>query len=124
MSKRDYYEILSVARTASDEELKKAYRRLAVQHHPDRNPGDKAAEEKFKEINEGYQVLSDPQKRQAYDQFGHAGLGDMGGLGGGGFSEGFGCFSDIFDNIFVDIFGNQGGGGRNSSGLDLRYNLE
>ena len=78
MSKRDYYEILGVSRTASDEELKKAYRKLAVQHHPDRNPGDKSAEEKFKEINEAYQILSDSQKRSAYDRFGHSAVGGQG----------------------------------------------
>src|SRR3954463_13718749 len=118
-SKRDYYEILSVTRTANEEELRKAYRRLAIQYHPDRNPGDKEAEEKFKEINEAYQVLSDAKKRALYDQFGHAGLG---GMGGGGF-EGFsGSFSDIFDNIFGDIFGQGAGGGQ--AGVDLRYTLE
>lgn len=120
MTKRDYYEILQVSRTATDEELKKAYRKLAVAHHPDRNPGDKTAEDLFKEINEAYQVLSDPQKRAAFDRFGHAGLG-----GAGGFEQGFGggaSFSDIFDNIFGDMF-NQGGQGQ-AGGVDLRYHLE
>lgn len=116
--KEDYYEILGVARGCTDDDLKKAYRRLAVQFHPDRNPGDKQAEETFKKLNEAYQVLSDPKKRAAYDQFGHAGLG---GMGAGGFEGGFGSFSDIFDNIFGDIFGGGAGGG---SGVDLRYNLE
>lgn len=122
MTKRDYYEILQVARTASGEELKKAYRRLAVQHHPDRNPGDKKAEELFKEINEAYSILSDANKRSAYDRFGHAGLGGAGGFGG--FEQGFGgaSFSDIFDNIFGDIFGQQAGGP--AGGVDLRYHLE
>jgi molecular chaperone DnaJ len=119
MAKEDYYIILGIVRGASDDEIKKAYRRLAVQFHPDRNPGDKSAEEKFKEVNEAYQVLSDAQKRAAYDQFGHAGLG---GAGFGGFEQGFGAsFSDIFDNIFGDMFS---GGGGASSGVDLRYNLE
>jgi molecular chaperone DnaJ len=120
MTKRDYYEVLEVTKTANGDELKKSYRRLAIQYHPDRNPGDKTAEEKFKEINEAYQILSDDRKRQAYDQFGHAGLG-----GAGGFDAGFGSgsFSDIFDNIFGDIFGGGGGGG-GQSGVDLRYNLE
>jgi len=119
-TREDYYIVLGVIREASDEELKKAYRKLAIQHHPDRNPGDKASEEKFKKINEAYQVLSDPQKRAAYDQFGHAGV-NQGGFGG--FEQGFGSgsFSDIFDNIFGDIFGGGAGG---SSGVDLRYNLE
>jgi molecular chaperone DnaJ len=122
MAKRDYYEILSVTRTATDDELKKAYRRLAVQYHPDRNPGDKKSEELFKEINEAYQILSDAQKRSVYDQFGHAGISGSGGFGGG-FEGGFsGSFTDIFDNIFGDIFG--GGQSGSSGGVDLRYNLE
>lgn len=121
MVKRDYYEVLEITRTSSGEEIKKSYRRLAIQYHPDRNPGDKASEDKFKEINEAYQILSDDKKRQLYDQFGHAGLG---GAGGGGFDQGFnGSFSDIFDNIFGDIFGGGGAGGQ-SAGVDLRYNLE
>ncbi len=121
-TREDYYIILGVIRTVSDDELKKAYRKLAIQHHPDRNPGDKASEEKFKQLNEAYQILSDPQKRAAYDKFGHAGV-NQGGFGGGGFEQGFGggSFSDIFDNIFGDIFGGQSGG---SSGVDLRYNLD
>lgn len=120
MSKVDYYSLLEISASVSDEEIKKAYRKLAVQYHPDRNPGDKAAEEKFKEINQAYQVLSDPQKRAAYDRMGHAAFTQGG--GGGGFEGGFSNFSDVFDNIFGDIFGNQGGG--NQSGVDLRYNLE
>jgi molecular chaperone DnaJ len=119
MAKRDYYEILGVSKSVSDDELKKAYRRVAIQYHPDKNPGDKEAEEKFKEANEAYQVLSDAQKRAAYDRFGHAGIGGQ----GFGFDPGFGAgsFSDIFDNIFGDIFG---GGRAGDSGVDLRYNLE
>lgn len=116
--KEDYYEVLGVVRGCSEEELKKAYRKMAVQFHPDRNPGDKGAEDRFKKVNEAYQILSDPKTRSVYDQFGHAGLGGMG--GGGGFEQGFGSFSDIFDNIFGDIFG----GGQASTGIDLRYNLE
>ncbi len=120
MAKRDYYEILGVDRAASDDELKKAYRKLAIQYHPDRNRGDSTCEERFKEVNEAYQILSEPQKRAAYDRFGHAGLG-QGGFGG--FEQGFsgGNFSDIFDNIFGDIFGGGSGG---SSAIDLRYTLE
>lgn len=118
MAKRDYYEILEVTRSASDEELKKAYRKLAVQFHPDRNPGDKAAEDKFKELNEAYQILSEPKRRMAYDQFGHAGVGGSQGFDPSGFSSG--SFTDIFDNIFGDIFG----GGSQGGGVDLRYNLE
>ncbi|MBI1860286.1 MAG: molecular chaperone DnaJ [Deltaproteobacteria bacterium] len=117
--KRDYYEILGVVRGVSEDDLKKAYRKAAVQYHPDRNPGDKTAEEKFKEVNEAYQVLSDPKRRSAYDQFGHSAFQ------GGGFEQGFSSatFTDIFDNIFGDIFGASGGGGP-SNGVDLRYNLE
>lgn len=122
MAKRDYYEILEVTREVTEDGLKKSYRKLAVQYHPDRNPGNKEAEEKFKELSEAYQVLSDPKKRAAYDQFGHAGVGAGGPGGFGGFDpNGFsGSFTDIFDNIFGDIFGGQHQGG----GVDLRYNLE
>ncbi len=113
--------MLGLARDASDDDIKRAYRKYAIQYHPDRNPGDKVAEDSFKEVNEAYQVLSNPAKRSAYDQFGHAGLG---GQGFGGFEQGFGggSFTDIFDNIFGDIFG--GGRGQASAGTDLKYNLE
>ncbi len=125
-AKRDYYEILVVARTATDDELKKAYRKLAIQYHPDRNPNDKVAEDKFKEVNEAYQILSDPQKRAAYDRFGHAGVNQGGGFGGGFDPSGFGggSFTDIFDNIFGDIFGGGGGQSQASAGVDLRYHME
>ncbi len=124
MAKRDYYEILGVSKSVGDQELKKAYRRLAMKYHPDRNPDSEEAEEKFKEAKEAFEVLSDPQKRQAYDQFGHAGVDQsQGGFGGGGAS-----FSDIFGDVFGDIFGGRasgGGGGRQQRrGADLRYNLE
>ncbi len=124
MSKRDYYLILSVERNASAAEIKKAFKRLAMKHHPDRNPDDKSAEGKFKEAKEAYEVLSDSQKRAAYDQFGHAGVdASMG--GSGGFHAGAGGFSDVFGDVFGDIFG----GGRSSEnrayrGADLRYQLE
>ena len=122
MAKRDYYEVLGVSKNATDAELKKAYRRLAMKHHPDRNPDDADAEENFKEAKEAHDVLSDSQKRAAYDQFGHAGVdGAMGGAGGGAGAAGFG---DIFDSVFGDIFG---GGGRSGErvyrGADLRYEL-
>ncbi|MHB1093695.1 molecular chaperone DnaJ [Thiobacillus sp.] len=119
MSKRDYYEILGVTKNASDEEIKKAYRKLAMKHHPDRNPDNKGSEEKFKEAKQAYEILSDSDKRAAYDQFGHAGIDQQGGMGGGG------GFSDAFSDIFGDIFG--GGGNRRDRvyrGADLRYNLE
>jgi molecular chaperone DnaJ len=120
--KRDYYEVLGVAKNASEQEIKQAYRKLAMKFHPDKNQGDKTAEEKFKEINEAYEVLSDAQKRSSYDQFGHAGVDpSQGGHGGG---AGFGNFSDIFEDLF-------GGGGRRQerrsgprSGADLAYNIE
>lgn len=125
-TKRDYYEVLGVAKNASDDEIKKAYRKLAMKHHPDRNPDDKSAEEKFKEAKEAYEVLSDADKRPAYDQFGHEGVnpqgGGHGGFGGGG--AGF-DFSDIFEGMFG---GGAAGSGRGRSnvyrGADLRYNLE
>src|SRR5207344_2345603 len=127
MSKRDYYEVLGVARNASEEELKKAYRRLAMKHHPDRNPDDKKSEEQFKEAKEAYEVLTDAKKRAAYDQFGHAGVDPSAGFGGRpGGPEGFGGFADAFGDIFGEIFGQQGRGGGSGvyRGADLRYNLE
>lgn len=123
MSKRDYYEILGVNKNASDAELKKAFKRLAMKLHPDRNPDDKGAEEKFKEAKEAYEILDNPQKRAAYDQFGHAGVEQ----GGGGHPGGGASFSDIFGDVFGDIFTGGGGGGgqqRARRGADLRYNLD
>src|SRR5689334_1589813 len=121
VTKRDYYEVLTVNRDADDQALKSAYRKLALQHHPDRNPGDKHAEETFKEVSEAYSVLSDPQKRVQYDQFGHAAFGD-----GGPFAGGF-DFSGGFEDVFGDIFGEFFGGGTRRRGRgrgeDLRYNL-
>jgi molecular chaperone DnaJ len=127
MSKRDYYEVLGVQRNATEAEIKKAFKRLAMKYHPDRNPDDEEAKTKFGEAREAYDVLSDAQKRAAYDQFGHAGVeGGMGG-GPGGFGGGGGAsFSDIFGDVFGDIFGGGGarGGQRAYRGADLRYNLE
>ena len=123
MAKQDYYETLGVTRNASEAELKKAYRRLAMKYHPDRNQGDAKAEEKFKAAKEAYEVLSDPQKRAAYDQFGHAGVDPSATPGGGGFRGG-GSFSDIFDDVFGDIFGGRSGGRQAYRGADLRYDLE
>jgi molecular chaperone DnaJ len=128
MSKRDYYEVLGVSRTVTEKDLKSSFRKLAMQYHPDKNPGDASAEVKFKEINEAYQVLSDPQKRGAYDRFGHAAF-QQGGGGGPGFGNEFGDFmSDIFDTFFGDARqgggrGTRGPGGR-ERGADMRYNLE
>ncbi len=129
MAKTDYYELLGVSRNASAADIKKAYRRAAQKHHPDRNPDDKGAEEKFKEAKEAYEVLSNGQKRAAYDQFGHAGV-DSSAAGAAG-AAGGANFSDVFGDVFGDIFGGgragggrAGGGGRVYRGADLRYNLE
>ena len=128
MAKRDYYEVLGVGRDASEKDIKKAYRRLAMKYHPDRNPDDAGAEEKFKEASEAAEVLTDSEKRATYDQFGHAafegggGAGGFGGFGGGG----SGSFSSIFEDVFGDIFGGSGGGRRQAGpnrGADLRYVL-
>ncbi|HEX9962158.1 MAG TPA: DnaJ domain-containing protein, partial [Pyrinomonadaceae bacterium] len=124
MSKRDYYEVLGVSRTATDAEIKAAYRKMAVQHHPDKNPDNAEAEEKFKEAAEAYSVLSDAQKRGAYDRFGHSGVGAGAGFGGAGFT---GNIEDIFDLFgFGDMFGGGTRGRRTSAqrGADLRYDLE
>ncbi len=127
MSKRDFYEILDVGRNATDEEIKKAYRKLAMKYHPDRNADNPSAEEKFKEVKEAYEMLSDPQKRAAYDQYGHAGVDPNMGAGGFGGGQPFG---DAFGDIFGDIFGNMGGRQQQRSGpqvfrgSDLRYSME
>src|SRR6185369_13036128 len=127
--KRDYYEVLGLNRDASEEDIKKSYRKLAMKHHPDRNPDSKDAEEKFKEAKEAYEMLTDAEKRRAYDAYGHAGVNpQMGGMGAGmgGGPEGFGGFAEAFGDIFSDIFGAGQGRGRASvfRGADLRYNLE
>lgn len=128
MSKRDYYEVLGAQKNASADDLKKAYRKLAMQYHPDRNQGDKTAEQKFKEINEAYDCLKDEQKRAAYDRFGHAAFEGGGGRpGAGGGAAGFdfgGGFADIFDEMFGEFMGRGRGGQTNNRGNDLRYNLE
>ena len=123
MSKRDFYEVLGVGRDASEREVKKAYKRLAMKFHPDRNPGDKEAEASFKEVKEAYEILTDSDKKAAYDQFGHAGVDPNRGGGGHGGAD----FGDVFGDIFGDIFGGgrRGGGQRQAArGSDLRYNLE
>lgn len=123
MSKRDYYEVLSVGRDASEREIKKAYKRLAMKFHPDRNPDDKTAEASFKEVKEAYEILTDSDKKAAYDQFGHAGVDPN--RGGGGFG-GNADFGDVFGDVFGDIFGGGRRGGQRQAarGSDLRYNLE
>jgi len=131
MAKRDYYDVLGVPKNATDDDIKKAYRKLAMKHHPDRNQGDgaKAAEEKFKEAKEAYEMLSDAQKRAAYDQHGHAGVDPNAGMGGFRGGEGFGGFAEAFGDIFGDIFngggGRRGGGGQQVyRGSDLSYAME
>ncbi|MEO1091436.1 MAG: molecular chaperone DnaJ [Pseudomonadota bacterium] len=120
MAKRDYYEVLGVKRGADGQELKSAYRKLAMQYHPDRNPGDATAETRFKEINEAYEILKDDQKRAAYDQFGHAAFEQGGGGRPGGFD--FSSFADVFDDLFGDLSGRRRGNGHR--GADLRFNLQ
>lgn len=123
MEQRDFYELLEVSRSASDAEIKKAYRKLAMKYHPDRNPDDSTAEEKFKEIQNAYSILSDKQKRAAYDQFGHAGVDPSRGGGHGG----FGGFGDVFEDIFENIFSGGRGQGRQSRGQrgsDLQFNVQ
>src|ERR1700751_5304688 len=124
MAKQDFYEVLGVSKSANPDELKTAYRKLAMRHHPDRNPGDKTAEQKFKEISEAYDILKDDQKRAAYDRFGHAAFEQAGARGPGdfGFSGGF---ADIFDEMFGEFMGGgRGGQAGPNRGSDLRYNLE
>jgi molecular chaperone DnaJ len=123
MSKRDFYDVLGVAKNATDDEIKKAYRKLAMKHHPDRNPDDRHAEGKFKEAKEAYEILSDPQKRAAYDRFGHAGVDPNAAAAAGG--AGMGGFAEAFGDIFGDIFGNAARGRTGAfRGADLRYNME
>ena len=125
MAKRDYYDILGVSRGAGDGEIKAAFRKLAMKHHPDRNPGDRQAEAAFKELNEAYEVLKDPQKRAAYDQFGHAAFEGGAGMGAAGFNADFAAsMSDIFENIFGDVMGRSRRTGGRERGADLRYSTE
>jgi len=129
MSKRDYYEVLEISKSASADEIKKAYRKMAIKYHPDKNPGDKDAEDKFKEAAEAYEVLSDEQKRARYDQFGHAGMGGNGGFGGGFGGGGmnmediFSQFGDIFGGGFGG-FGGNGGGRQQVKGSNLRIRIK
>ena len=128
MAKRDFYEVLGLAKNASDEEIKKSYRKLAMKYHPDRNPDSKESEGKFKEVKEAYEMLSDEQKRAAYDRYGHAGVDPN--MGGGPGGPGAAGFADVFGDIFGDIFGQAGargaGGGRSNvyRGSDLRYTMD
>ena len=120
MSQRDYYEVLGVSQTASGPELKKAFKKLAMKYHPDRNPDDPQADKKFKEAAEAYEVLSDADKKSSYDQFGHAGVQGMGGGSGAGFQD-FNV-GDIFGDIFGDVFGGRGSSRRSARGQDLWQN--
>src|SRR5579885_2883146 len=129
MAKRDYYKVLDVPKSATEAEIKKAYRRLAMKYHPDRNPNDREAEERFKEAKEAYEVLSEPSKRAVYDQYGHAGVeasraGAAGGASGFGFASAE-AFSDVFGDVFGDIFGGtrRGGASQVFRGADLRYEI-
>jgi molecular chaperone DnaJ len=122
MSQRDYYEVLGVSQSASGPELKKAFKKLAMKYHPDRNPDDPEADKKFKEAAEAYEILSDPDKKASYDQFGHAGVQGMGGGSGGGFQD-FNV-GDIFGDIFGDVFGGRGSSRRSARGQDLQYNID
>ena len=125
MAKQDYYATLGVARDASADDLKKAYRKLAMQHHPDRNPGNKQAEVRFKEVSESYEVLKDEQKRAAYDRYGHAAFEQGGGAAGFDFAAGGAGLGDIFDQMFGDFMGRRGGGGRQArAGADIRQQVE
>ena len=125
--KVDYYEMLGVERTCDEKVLKSAFRKLAMQYHPDKNPGDTAAEKKFKEIGEAYEVLKDPQKRAAYDRFGHSAFQNGGGAGGGFRSDFSSSMADIFDDIFGQMHGQRRGRSNNTGrerGSDLRYNMD
>jgi molecular chaperone DnaJ len=128
MAKRDYYDVLGISRGASEQDIKSAFRRLAKDCHPDRNASDKSAEQKFKELNEAYEALKDPQKRAAYDQFGHAAFDGRGGHGHGFGPDFASSMSDIFDDLFGEFMGGRRGGGPRRSGrergADLRYNME
>jgi len=124
MAKQDYYATLGVARDASAEDMKKAYRKLAMQHHPDRNPGNKQAEVRFKEISESYEVLKDEQKRAAYDRYGHAAFEQGNGAGGFDFAAGGAGLGDIFDQMFGDFMGRRGGGRQARAGADIRQQVE
>ncbi|HLP53832.1 MAG TPA: molecular chaperone DnaJ [Fluviicola sp.] len=126
MQKRDYYEVLGISKNADEGEIKKAYRKMALKYHPDKNPDDKEAEEKFKEAAEAYEVLSDPNKKARYDQYGHAGLGGAGGFGGGGMNmeDIFSQFGDVFGSAFGGSFGGSRGGQRSARGTNLRVKMK
>src|ERR1700756_4914972 len=118
----DFYVTLGLERSATDDDIKQAYRRLAMQYHPDKNAGSKESEEKFKAVSEAYDVLRDPQKRAAYDRYGHAAFKN--GMGNGGGGADFGAFSDIFESVFGEFMGGRGGGRQVRRGADLRYDME